>query len=551
MAFNGFSVSAYFMNLLSLSTLTKLPTFNTAALIVINFIVLGLVLTVFSQTKFKDKRSQIFTLIGAFMLTWIDFDYFARMAGENNSRLSEILLKVAWIAIPPLFYSTYLISVHVVKKQKKFLKVSWVLFVFTLLLSGATAFTNLVISGIEFVGVDLDIVYGVGFYPFLFVIFVFMVATVVPFLRAKLTRRARYFLLGAIIFYVFYLIFNIALPLFFNITHFYYLGGYSTLFLLGFTTYAILRHKLFKTKIVATEALTVIIWIILFSKLFISNTPNEILVDSMILAVMVIFGILLIRSVIREVKQREQLEEMTKRLMNMDKLKDEFISMAAHELRTPITAIKGYLSMIIEGGTGDVSKKARGYLVDANSVNDRLIRLVNNMLNVSRIEEKRMVYQIEVVELGKAVEEVYYSFKFEAERKGIEYSLNFPAGIRDKVFVDPDRIREVIGNLASNAVKYTEKGSVSINILQPQRDIVRVEVNDTGPGISKKEQNKLFSKFYRVESTAGKTMGTGLGLYITRLLVEKFAGKIGVESKFGKGSIFWFELPVAKLKYKK
>ncbi|MCH7640643.1 hypothetical protein IID22_00370 [Patescibacteria group bacterium] len=538
------------MNLFSFTATTDLPSFNKIALVVINFIVFGLILAVFSQTRFKDKRSKIFALMGALILVWVDSAYLARLVGQNNRNLSELFLRLAWVATPPLFYSTYLISVHVIKQQRKFIRLSWVLFAFTILVSGATAFTNLIISGIEFVGINLDIVYGLGFYPFLLIIFIFMVATLAPLLRTKLTKRARIFLIGVITFYVANLVFNIALPVFFNITHLYYLGDYSTLFLLGFTTYAILRHELFDTKILATKALTVIIWIVLFSKLFVSRSAGEIFVDSMILAAMVVFGVLLIRSVIREVKQREQLEEVTKKLKDLDKLKDEFISMAAHELRTPITAIKGYLSMIIEGDTGDVSKKALGYLIDASAVNDRLIRLVNNMLNVSRIEERRMVYQVELVDLGKSVGEVFYSFKLEADRKGIDYTMNFPTGVKDKVFVDPDRIREVTGNLVSNAIKFTEKGSVAINISQPKRDIVRVEVVDTGPGITKEEQKKLFNKFYRIESTAGRTMGTGLGLYISSLLVGKFSGKIGIDSEFGKGSTFWFELPIAAMKSK-
>jgi len=539
------------MNILPFLNATSLPVFNRIALVVINFVVFGLVLAVFSQTKFKDKLSKIFLLMSVVMLTWVDFAYLARLVGTNNLELSEIFLRLAWVATPPLFFSTYLLSIYVIKQQKKFIKLSWILLVITVSLSLASAFTNLVIAGIEYIGIDLDIVYGSGFFPFLFIIFVFMVATLMPLVKTKLTKRARTFLIGVIIFYIANLMFNIVLPLFFNVTHLYYLGDYSTIFLLGFTVYAILRHKLFDIKIVATEALTVIIWIVLLSKLFVSRTQTEALIDAVILAAMVVFGILLIRSVMREVRQREELEAVTKKLKDLDKLKDEFISMAAHELRTPLTAIKGYLSMILEGGTGDVSKRARGYLIDTNAVNERLIRLVNNMLNVSRIEERRMVYQIELVGLGKTIQEVFHSFKFEAERRGLVYTLNFPSGIHDKVFVDPDRVREVIGNLLSNALKFTEEGSVTVNISQPKSGVVRVEVVDTGPGIAKDEQNDLFNKFFRVEATAGRTMGTGLGLYISRLLVDKFSGKIGVDSEFGKGSTFWFELPVGKLGTKK
>ena len=259
---------------------------------------------------------------------------------------------------------------------------------------------------------------------------------------------------------------------------------------------------------------------------------------------MIIFGVLLIRSVVREVKQREKLQELTDRLKAMDKQKDEFISMAAHELRAPMTAIKGYVSMVLEGDTGDIPEKARGFLADANNINDRLIRLVNNMLNVGRIEEGRMVYQIEEENLSNAVRMVFSQFAPEAERKGLEYKLEIPSHIKDKVKVDPDRVQEIIGNFLSNAVKYTDKGFIKVKLSQHDSGRIRCEVVDTGPGISKEEQEKLFQKFHRVESNVGKTTGTGLGLYICKLLVEKFGGKIGIKSESGKGSVFWFELPI-------
>jgi signal transduction histidine kinase len=235
---------------------------------------------------------------------------------------------------------------------------------------------------------------------------------------------------------------------------------------------------------------------------------------------------------------------LNQKLKALDAQKDEFISMAAHELRAPMTAIKGYVSMVIEGDTGDIPEKARGFLADANSITDRLIRLVNNMLNVSRIEEGRMVFQEEEENLSRVVAAVFNQFAPEAERKGLKYDLEISSNIKDKVRVDPDRIQEVVGNLLSNAVKYTDSGFVKVNLRQPNPKTIRFEISDSGPGISKVEQEKLFQKFHRVETNVGKTTGTGLGLYICKLLIEKFNGKIGLHSEFGKGSTFWFELPL-------
>lgn len=239
------------------------------------------------------------------------------------------------------------------------------------------------------------------------------------------------------------------------------------------------------------------------------------------------------------------LQEANAKLIELDQRKNEFLSMASHELRAPMTAIKGYLSMIIEGDAGEIPEKARGFLTDASAVTERLIRLVNNMLNVSRIEENRMVFQVETVHLTEVARTVSAEFKGEAVRKNLQFESVVPAEMNDMVTVDGDRIHEVVANLVSNAIKYTEKGTVTLELSQPNPQTVRCDIRDSGMGITLDEQVKLFKKFARAESAVGKTVGTGLGLYISKLLVEKFGGRIGLNSEFGKGSDFWFELPVA------
>lgn len=240
------------------------------------------------------------------------------------------------------------------------------------------------------------------------------------------------------------------------------------------------------------------------------------------------------------------LREANEQLKLADDKKNEFINMAAHELRAPLTAIKGFLSMVISGDTGDITTQTKEFLEDSASSTDRMIRLVNNMLNVSRIEEGRLVYNPEAFKLRDAAHAVYLEFQIEAERKQLSFTVDVEENVTDMVFVDQDKLHEVIVNFISNAIKYTEKGSIVLKIRNPQVGIVRLEVIDTGTGISKEEQTRLFQKFYRVEAKVGKTIGTGLGLYISKLLIEKFGGKIGVISGENTGSTFWFELPVHK-----
>jgi signal transduction histidine kinase len=482
--------------------------------------------------------------MGIFMLTWVDFAYLARLIGQNDLHLSKLCLKIAWVATPPLFYTTYLISIYFIKGETNHKKQTAILLLLTIFSGLLTAFSSLIISDVAFQGIGLDIVYGKAFYPFLVFIATLMFFTVVPLFKKTPNKKASIFLAGVFIFYIANMIFNITLPAFLGITHLYYFGDYSTIFLLGFTAFAIIKHKLFDIKILTTEILTIILWSILFSKIFITTTLQEFSIDLTVFVLSIVFGILLIQSVIKEAKIKQELEFLNQRLQILDKRKNEFISVAAHELRTPLTAVKGYISMIIEGDAGTISSQAQEFLEDVTVSTNRMIRLVNNLLDVSRIEENRITYAEDFTNLIEIAQSAFSEFKLEAKRKGLQFTLDVSPNLSSSVFVDKDRLHEVVVNLLSNAFKYTKEGSVKINLSNPTPRFVRLEVIDTGPGISSEEQKKLFAKFYRVKSHIGKTVGSGLGLYISKLLITKFGGQIGLVSVPSKGSNFYFDLPI-------
>lgn len=492
-----------------------------------------------------------FVLMTVFMLLWVNFAYFGLNANKSKEALVWYRLNYAAVSLfLPSFFYFYV--VHFLKRHKWVESLSKIVLVVAILFFIISILSDYVVSGIIVREWGMEIEFGpLGLF---FNLFAAVVAVLVVYFSVAeyassshdIKRKLRYFLSGVLIFIFANLTFNVGSQVFFQSVKYQIFGDFSAIFLLCFTAYAIIRYELFDIKVVATEALTIIMWVILFSKLFVSQSKEQYIVDLSVFVLTVVFGIMLIRSVTREVQQRKKLEELNNKLKELDKQKDEFVSMAAHELRSPMTAIKGYLSMVMEGDTGDIPEKARGFLADANAINDRLVRLVNNMLNVSRIEEGRLVYQIEDVNLSQVVNTAFAQFRPEAERKGLKFTVEIPQDLRDLVTVDPDRIQEVVGNMVSNAIKYTNEGLVTIRLSQPSPSIVRVEIIDTGPGISKEEITKLFRKFYRAESSVGKTVGTGLGLYMSKLLVEKFGGKIGVESEVGKGSNFWFELPLKK-----
>ncbi len=530
---------------------TQLTPISQILVFLINVTGISLIITV-SIEKIRPVLKRIFVLMTLFIFIWVDLAFFARMVGQTDRAL--LLIKIAWSITPLLFVLVYSFIINFLEKSKKYRVLTIVSYVVGILFLLITLFSRLVIEDTLFKDGILNIVYGpliwlffgtVGVYTainFYLLIKYFRDRKVLKETKSKL----KFLIVGLSIFFVANAIFNIVCPLFFNAFHLYEFGDYTTIVFITLIAYAIVRHQFFDVKILGASFMVSFLGsFLLLDTLIFSDTWSQRAIKIFVLFLYIPFGVLLIRSVMVEVKQREKLQELTKKLKELDKQKNEFISMAAHELRAPITAIKGYISMIAEGDAGDIPEKARGYLTDANAVNERLIRLVNNMLNVSRIEEGRLVYQMDVINLSRIVKQTYDTFKFEALRKELKFTLNIPDDIRDKVYVDSDRINEIVGNLVSNAVKFTEKGSISINMSQPKKSIVRVEIVDTGPGISEEEQQKLFRKFYRAESSAGKTIGTGLGLYISKLLVETFKGKIGLISKFGEGCTFWFELPLS------
>jgi signal transduction histidine kinase len=226
----------------------------------------------------------------------------------------------------------------------------------------------------------------------------------------------------------------------------------------------------------------------------------------------------------------------------MGTLKDEFVSVASHELRAPMTTIKGYIAMILEGDAGKVPTKVKEFLQNAYEGNERMIRLVNNMLNVSQIESGRMVMSLKDIQVEKIIKEVVKDFEIEAKAHGLELKFIKPEKKLPRVRVDPDRIREVIANIVGNAINFTPKGHVHIRAYQ-EKDMVVISIEDTGVGISTNNQKELFKKFSQVESQAPFKKGSGLGLYICRMLINEFKGKIWLKSKLGKGTTFYFSLP--------
>ena len=248
----------------------------------------------------------------------------------------------------------------------------------------------------------------------------------------------------------------------------------------------------------------------------------------------------------REVeKATKELKEAYEKLKNLDRAKSEFISIASHQLRTPLAAIKGYISMFLEGTYGKLSEKIKEPMENVYKSNERLIKLVNDLLNVSRIETGKIKLELQKTSIEDVISNIINELKIEAEKKNIYLKWQEPKKPLPEILVDRDKIRQVILNLIDNAIRYTNKGGIRI-IYQTANKKCQIIIADTGEGMTIEEILHLFESFSRGGAgTQFYSEGAGLGLYVAKKFVEMHKGKIWAESPGkGKGSTFYIELPI-------
>ena len=325
---------------------------------------------------------------------------------------------------------------------------------------------------------------------------------------------------------------------------------------IGFLSYATVSYNTFNIKVLGTEVLVVALWVFILSLLFIPELGTIRLVTIVTLLLSIFFGVLLIRSVNVEVEQKEKILEGAKALKESHrremeksrseaKLRDEFVFVAAHELRTPITAIRGFLELVSET-EGSYPVDVQQDLDAIKMASDHLNVLVNNLLEIARSDAGAMKIETRPVKTTAVIEDVLKEVdSLIKEKKIILKTNNFNDGMG--IIADEQKMKEVFMNIISNAIKYNrEGGELEISILPENDGYVIIEVRDTGFGIPKDQQEKIFGKFFRASNkdTQG-VIGTGLGLFITKMLVEKMGGEITFSSVEGKGTTFALSFPRA------
>jgi two-component system phosphate regulon sensor histidine kinase PhoR len=226
-------------------------------------------------------------------------------------------------------------------------------------------------------------------------------------------------------------------------------------------------------------------------------------------------------------------------------MKDEFISMASHELRTPVTVIKGYAqTMMEESKELNLKKEGVEYLSIINTSTERLGNLIEDLLNVSRIEQGRFKVELKEINAQTIIEETIKEISVQAKEKNLILNFEAKENMIDLISADKDKLKQVLINIIGNSIKYTNEGSVDVKIYNKDNNLI-INIKDTGIGMSAKEREHLFEKFYRIKNKRTQdVIGTGLGLWITKQIIEIMKGNIFVDSIEEVGTQVTIEFPL-------
>jgi len=539
---------------------------NNALLILIIGAALNLGLGLIVLTKAKSLVVRIlFFMLTLSLVLWSITNYFSVMASDQTTILFLMRLVMFFAVLQCIFFLLFAFSFPEGKVNIKLrLLIPYVILaVITLVIT---------MSPYMFSSVSLDAikhsrspVVDKGMLLFLATAVGSLVVGFVSLIRkylkvgSSVKEQIRFLFIGVLTMFALMFFFNFILPVVFKIDTYVYLGVYFLLPFVGFTTYGIVTKGLFNIKVILTETGSIIVILALAIQTFLSKNKEQFLVNIILLIIVSLGGYLLIKSVKQEIKRREEIEKLAKKLdeanmhlTELDEAKDNFLSMASHELNTPIAAILGYLSMIIdEKNCGKLDPKLAKYLNTIFSSSQRLAGLVKDLLNVSRIESNRIHIIYSEAQIEDVIEQAISEVKIKADEVGHKLTYERPKAKLPKTYLDQPRITEVLINIIGNAIKYTDPpGKIEVKCHADDGKIV-VSIEDNGRGIPKEKYDHVFEKFTQVNVLTDQVKGTGLGMFISKNLIAMHKGKLWFKSSVDKddhGTIFYFSLPVLKEK---
>jgi len=518
--------------------------------LVVVFAALGFAMAVWVyQANPRERENQGFSLMVLSIVAWVSCYHLAQFGH------STFWFRLAAFAVFMFFVTYYFFIVEwfLGKSEQPYRILGIGILLYGVVMGGLALTTDTVVSGSVIAGSTTRPVFGVAgrweFYGFVIVLTLLINWVLMrEYVRFPRERRAKlqYFLIGLLLFAGFNIVFNVVLPLAFDVYGYYAIGNYSVGFLLGFTAYAIVQRELFGVRallaaiFVATVGVFQAIDLILFTDYAAIQAFK-----AAVLVLILCFGFVLVRSVQREVHQREKLQDIAEELRRSDEAKTEFISIVSHQLRTPLNTIKGYLSLFLEGVYGKLDADKRQPMERLYRSSERLIHLVNDLLGISRIQMGRIALDMGEVDLCEVVQSIVDEFGAVAEEKGIGLHASCPPGGVPLIAGDKQKLRDSVLNVVDNAIRYTDKGSVDVSLRRDVNDLV-VRVQDTGPGLDADEARMLFESFQRGQ--VGRkhwAEGSGLGLYIAKEFVTLHSGAIWAESAGkGLGTSFFIRIPL-------
>jgi len=394
------------------------------------------------------------------------------------------------------------------------------------------------------------------------VVVIIFIYTIIPILKKSnsLIKKSRLIVAGSM--FLFLIIFGITSYISAT-TGFYELNLYALLIIPIFLLviiYAVFELNVFSFSILRTQYLVVGLVILIIGQLFFVNGNTDRLLTILTVIISVSLSIILFRNLKRESDQRIHIEKLSKelaisnsnlevaneKLKGLDKLKSEFVSLASHQLRSPLTAIKGYTSMLMEGDYGEINPQARDTVERIMESSNNLTLVVEDLLNVTKIEQGGMKYEMAKFDFGDEVRNTAKDLSITAEKKGLKLICNVPEEQKYIVNGDKEKLRQVLINIIDNGMKYTKAGQIDVG-LKLENGKITLSIKDTGAGITKEAIGTLFKKFARGDGAKLNTSGSGLGLYLVKEIVEAHKGRVWVESEgLGKGSAFFVELDEVK-----
>lgn len=424
-------------------------------------------------------------------------------------------------------------------------------------LSASASLSNLVFKSLEYSGGQALPVPGPGI-PIFFMDFVglFLLSFIVLIFKYRKSSGQEksqnfYFILGVIATFSFMAISTVIFVVILKTSAAVFLGPLSSVILMLFISYAIFKYGLFHIKIIATEALVLFLTIVLLSEGFLAEGASAMVFKFFFAILVALLGISLVRSVRKEIKQKEELgqladslEKANVKLQEADKQKTEFLTMASHQLRTPLSILKGYIELIREGSYGKIQPATKKVLDDMDTNNEHLVKLVDKLLDITRLEQGRTKYSFAMNNVCNLIDDAVNDLKIKAKEKKLKLVWTCPKKMTE-VYCDQEKMHHVIYNFIDNALKYSEKGTIKV-LLEEKDDGINMRVLDNGIGFDKADENSFFQKFYRGDNV--RTIGidgTGLGLYVCRMFIEAHSGRVWAHSDgLGKGSEFGFWIPI-------